>query len=578
MRCDEDIHLVDCQLKSSRLQAVRRNRFIVAIAMGTVLATTSLVLIEGSVTSAANVTKPSTHVQLGARLTDTTLGTGTQIETVDMLSSSLGFAVAAPANAGRGRFYLVRTTDLGNSWTVRGVLPLPSFVGPYGAGNEPAIHFVSAKVGYASMQNGPLYVTDAGGTTWFKVLIPGIWPTYVISGTTMSVVSDECKSPAPIYGPAKCPSFLSQFRIGTTTPIRTVAIPAAGPAGKWRAATALATVSPSSVVVSEGGNEGQHSSLLFTTDAGAKWRLLSDPCQEMMVDQLLTAIPSRWLLYCFMDGGMTQGTSKLWSSSNRGGSWSLVAHASQQGDDVGRIGDVSNTLYFNNQASTLYGALGGAAGGLEYSTDAGAHWAMTKIATSWYGGAPEYLSTFAATGAVFGVQNGPLYRTTNGTRWTELPPLPAGSYRGLSICTSKSGTQVSRSRTMTGIPGTTLDYPVVFTNDGATACYLNGIPNVESVSGLKRLSTGQLAYPEGVTGRGGFVVLKAHGGEASIVFESDADVGNVRSYCAPVTMHGISVRFAPPSAFFIPIPARPVCTGVSTIRNGGVVRGVVTWL
>ena len=131
---------------------------------------------------------------------------------------------------------------------------------------------------------------------------------------------------------------------------------------------------------------------------------------------------------------------------------------------------------------------------------------------------------------------------------------------------------------MTGIPGTTLDYPVVFTNDGATACYLNGIPNVESVSGPKRLSTGQLAYPEGVTGRGGFVVLKAHGGEASIVFESDADVGNVRSYCAPVTMHAISVRFAPPSAFFIPIPARPVCTGVSTIRNGGVVRGVVTWL
>jgi len=571
---------VSCVAMKSSLASILKRFALVSLI---VIATVTVDGVSGATNTAASLT-PS--VQRGTRLTDTTLGTGTQIVFVDMLSSALGYGVADISNAGRGWSYLVQTNDVGNSWTIRGVLPirmdevpLPGAYSSYTAGNAPVIHFVNAQVGYALAQNGPLYVTNDGGTSWSKVKVPGIWPSYVISGTTLSVVSDVCSSPIPTFGPALCPSDLSQFRVGATTPSSTIVIPALGPGGKRRAGVALASSTPVSVIVVEGGSEGTPSSLLETSSAGASWQLLSDPCGGLTVDGLFTSQPSRWLLHCFGDPGMSQGNSQLWSSRSGGKSWSIVVRGSQAGSDHSRIGDVENTLYFNTNHSMLYGALGGAAGGLEYSTDMGAHWSMTKISTNWYGGAPEYVSVFDTTAAIFGIVGGPQYKTLNGTTWTELPLLPAGKYKGKSICTTKEGTNVRLNPTMTGIPSTTLDFPVVFTNEGSVACYLNGVPSVQPVSGTKRFFIGGVAYPAGGNGRGGFVILKAHGGVASIVVASDRASYYPRSECAPKTMTGIRVGFASPSSFYLSIPNRPICTrSFSTIRNGGVVKGVVTWL
>lgn len=563
--------------KSLLESTLKRCVFVSLIAIATVM-------VDGVSGATNTATSRASSVQRGTRITDTTLGAGTQVVFVDMLSSALGYGVADISIAGRGWSYLVLTTDVGNTWTVRGALPirmdqvpLPEAYSSYSAVNAPVIHFVSAQVAYALAQNGPLYVTNDGGTSWSKVKVPGIWPSYVINGTTLSVVSDVCSRPVPAFGPLKCPSDLSQFRVGTTTPTRAVVIPAIGPAKAERAAVALASSTPASVIVVEGGGEGTPSSLLETSNAGANWQLLNNPCGGLMVDRLFTSQPSRWLLHCFGDPGMSQGSSQLWSSRNGGKTWSIVARASQGGSDHSQIGDVENTLYFNSNHSMLYGALGGAARGLEYSTDMGAHWSMTKILTNWYGGAPEYVSTFDTTSAIFGIVGGPQYKTVNGTTWTELPSLPAGKYKGKSICTTKEGTKVSLNPTMTGIPSTTLDFPVIFTNEGNAACYLNGWPSVQPVSGTKRISIGRAAYPAGGNGRGGFVILKAHGGVASIVVASD-QASYPRNYCAPKTMTGIQINFSPPSAFYLSTPKRSVCTGVSTVSNGGVVKGVVTWL
>ncbi len=528
---------------------------------------------------AGGTERSAPYDRFGTALTDTTLGTGTQIDTIDMLSSSLGFAVASPSNKGRGWFYLVQTTNLGDSWKVHGILPAPSYVGSYGFGVSPEIDFVNEMIGYTSSQDGSIYVTHNGGTSWSKMSIPGIWPTFVIAGDTISVVSDVCRGAAPAFGPLECPSELSQFHIGTTKPIRTTPIPALGQAGKWRGATAMASSTPESVVIAEGGREGTDSSLLSTSNAGETWNLLGDPCEGLNVNELLTSNPHRWLLYCFLDGGMNQGSSELWASTNGGESWSSVARANEvQGDDVGHIGDVDNTIYANGRGSILYGALGGAAGGLEYSTDGGARWILSPIRANLYGGSPEYVSTFGSTGAVFGILSGPQYRTLNGISWTELPALPAGKYEGHSICMAKRGTSVGLRASVTGIPATTIDFPVVFTNRGSSACYLNGIPTVQPVTGPKGRAVGPPAYPEGVNRRGGFVILKPDGGTASIVFEREETSSYPRSYCDPKSMRGITVHFAPPSSFYVKIPRGRVCTGASTVNAGGVVSGLISWL
>jgi photosystem II stability/assembly factor-like uncharacterized protein len=533
-------------------------------------------LSTGPLSATSNVA----HVTRGTPLTDTTLGAGTQIGVIDMLSSALGYAVASASASGKGkaRFYLVRTTNVGNSWTVLGVLPFAAFkaAAANGRWTVPSIHFVNPKVGYLSVTDGPLFVTDDGATTWSRVKTPGIWPTYEISANTMFVASDVCTGKIPAYGPLQCPSYLSQYRVGTTTPTQTSIIPGVG-VGKWRAAVVLDAPSSSTAVVVEGGTEGSQSSLLATDNAGASWRQLSNPCEGLMVDQLLTGAPDRWLLYCYMGGGMNQGSSELWRSSDGGGSWSIVAKSTEGGINIGGIGDVSNMLYLNNEG-TIYGAMGGAAGGLEYSTDLGAQWKRVAITTNIYGGASEYMSVFDAAGAIFGIQDGPQYRTSSGTKWSELPELPAGKYKGHSICTPRQGTTVRLHKAVTSIPAGTLDYPVVFTNEGEVACYLNGIPIAQPVTGPDRSPIGQAAYPAGSNGRGGFVILKAHGGIASIVLESDAAGDYPRSYCAPQTMRGLEVQFNPPGTFYVSMPRREVCSGVSTVRNSGVVAGVSTWL
>jgi hypothetical protein len=255
-------------------------------------------LVPGSPAYAAQSRTPAPYVRPGTSLTDTTLGLATTFGDVDMQSDSLGFAVAGPANTGRGWFYLIRTTNLGDSWRVVAPLPLPSYVGLYGWGNAPSINFVSPTVGYLSKYQGPLWVTTDGGLTWTKLSTPGIWPTYSISGDTMYVASDVCTKSTRDF-PEQCPSDLSQYRVGSVLPTRNVAIPDIG-AGKWRAARVLVAVTTKSVVVVEGGGE-QRSSLLTTTLAGDTWSRLVDPCKGLSVSQLLTPNLKDWLLTCFGD-------------------------------------------------------------------------------------------------------------------------------------------------------------------------------------------------------------------------------------------------------------------------------------
>jgi hypothetical protein len=545
---------------------LRRACLAVVVAAGSILASG----VTGAVTS---TTLKAPYVKPATPLTDTTLGTGTVIGGVDMLSNSLGFAMAAPIEKGRGWFYLVETTNLGKSWTVRAPLPTPPFVGIYGWGNEPSIDFVTPKIGYLSLYDGPLWVTDDDGSTWSKVLTPGIDPSYALGTDTMSVVSDLCSAPAS-ESPESCPSDLSQYRVGATSPYRTVRIPAIG-VGKWRAGEVLDALSSERVVIQE-GRDTPRSSLLSTSDAGAHWRHLDNPCKQLPISQLLITVRGGWQLTCFGDAAMTQGTSELWGSHDAGGAWRIVAQANEEGLDEGDIRDVSNTLYAGGQG-VLFAALGGATGGVEVSTDGGSYWTLANIATNLYGGAPETMSTFSARGAVVSVQSDAQFLTLNGATWTQLPTLPAGTYEGLSVCTEATGTKISLGTEEKGIPADVRDYPLVFTNDSDRACYLNGIPVVHSQRDGSRGSVGPAAYSETSNARGGFVILKAQGGRASVALGVQAAHSYPRRYCVPRTMNGLNVRFNS-STFDLRTPNWLVCHDIGMTSIEGIARGVENWV
>jgi hypothetical protein len=535
------------------------------------LAVTCVMVSMNGAGAAASTKLKAPYVRAGTRLTDTTLGAATTFGDVDMLNSSLGYAVAAPVNHGRGWFYLIRTTDLGDRWNVRAALPVHSFVGPYGWGDAPTIDFLSAEVGYLSLGDGALLVSNDGGLTWTKVDTPGTEESFALAGRTMSVVSDVC--PTRRSAVWRCPSDLSQYAVGATRAFRTAIIPALG-VGPWRAGYILASPIPSTVIVVEGRGM-QRSSLLETTNAGASWSRLSDPCEQLNINQLLVEKGGRWLLSCFQGGGMNQGDSELWDSFDGGGSWSIEAHASEGGASVGGIGDVSNTLY-QGGSGILFAALGGAAGGVEYSSDGGRQWRLANLALNIYGGAPELMSTFGATGAVVSAQNVASFVTRDAKTWRQLPELPAGTFEGLRVCAPKA-TKAVLGRRVTGVPASTLNFAVTFTNEGRVACYLNGIPAVQTVWGASRTPIGRASYQQTANKRGGFVVLRAKGGKASIALAIESVRTFPRSTCRSHDVDGVIVRFNSPATFHLSTPRWSVCRSYVSTGIEGITAGTINW-
>ena len=539
------------------------------VVLGTLLASTLVTLSSRPVVT-AGATSPG--VTPAAALTSTSLGLHTQIDSIDMVTATSGVAVARDATAGgRHRFYLARTTTAGTSWRVVGSLPYPPVTGATLTTN-PTLHFVSSSVGYVSMPTtGPVFVTTTGGRRWARVAIPGRWPTIAVGTSTVLVVGDRCSGPLPDYGPLQCPSAVSLYRAGHATPEATFAVPDVSPGG-WRAAVALALPAPATPIVREGGSQpGAPGILLESTNAGRTWYRLENPCGQLLIQQLLTPSPRRWLLSCFLDGGMEQGTNRLWASTDGGQHWTLLASSGEQRFYVGNIADTWNTLAVSGNGQKLFSAVGGAGGGVEASPD-GRHWTFARFNPQ-SGGAPEWIDTFGATGALFGAQLGTVWRTLDGVTWSALR-LPAGRYRGLSICTQGAGVHAAVGRTR-DVQGTAYR-TVVFTNQSHDSCYLSGVPNVQPVAGVSHSTVGPEATANSSVG-GGYVVLPARGGHASISLAMQRATSVPRGSCRVRSATGAVISFDPPSRFFVSSGGHPwpVCALVAMVQSTGVVPTTV---
>lgn len=542
--------------------------------LGLVLAMTGVFLLDSPATAehVSATTSSAPMVARGTFLSDTTLGTETQIQQIDMVSASLAYAVASRNNYSTNWLYLVISTDGAKTWRVVGALPVAPFEGQGYPGLEVTLNFVTASVGYVQESGGPIYVTVDAGVTWSLVITPGISPTMAVNSSRVVVTSDLCHGKIPYYGPLKCPSDLSTYALGATHATSTYAIHVASGVGPWRAAITLVAPSTSSAVVAENDTQpGGPVGVLVTVNSGESWRQIDNPCPQLLLQQILV-VRGRWLAYCFLGGGMSQGTSGLWSSTNTGTSWTPVNRANEGHNYRGDIGDIDQTLYAG--ATRLYSALGGAAGGFSFSDNGGQHWTPLHFPT-YLGGGEEFVSTFGASGVVLGDVGGPMYVAIDGTHFVRIGALPLGRYLGVDLCRANKGTTARLGEFTRGVAPQSFTAPIVFTNTSTTPCYLDAVPLVQPEVGHEGASqivtTGALT----IGGRDGFVYLPARGGTASATFEVLSTSQFPSVYCAPALMTSLSVLVYPSARFQVPTPAVTICTGEESTRNAGVVAGVV---
>jgi hypothetical protein len=193
------------------------------------------------------------------------------------------------------------------------------------------------------------------------------------------------------------------------------------------------------------------------------------------VSGLVATSSSTWFLYCSLDGGMHQGTNEVWSTIDGGGAWHLASEGSEENlpPNVGNIGPgMMDALTASRAGQTLW--LLGSVAGIDVSTDGGAHWVGEDLNT---GGYPTQIATVGATDAWVPVPGTGLYRTTDGTTWTQV----ASGGPGFAGPACGNG-QVTVSARSGGAGLGHVAEVLVFTNKSDMTCSLMGYPGVAALT------------------------------------------------------------------------------------------------
>jgi photosystem II stability/assembly factor-like uncharacterized protein len=511
----------------------------------------SVVMIAGFALTAATTVGAAQQWPL---LTNVSLGTGTQIDSVDFVSQFLGYGIASNSYEGSSThstepFFLVSTTDQGTRWRLGPRVPLPPAkgAGPY---RIPLVNFVTPSIGYVGEQEsvgGDVQVTTDAGAHWTKLQAPGVGEAFAVSGATAAVVTSSCRN-AEV---SNCSTRLSLFHDGSPTPYESHLLPPERVSGgDSELYPELTAISATTYIFVDGQSFGRPSTILETANSGATWRRIPDPCGKIQVNQLLAESTSRWLLACWQDEGMSQGPGSLWHTTNSGFNWSSIRDTVHSGIGLTNTGVDASVLSYSNDYRIIYGTVYSPAGGLEYSVDGGRRWTFEPDPDMNDGGAAESLATFGSSGAVLDELHGVLFRTLNGTTWTALPGLLPGRFRGNPVCVAGT-VSVSESGRVRDLGGwrESLD----FTNNSGHACYLYGTPALQKVAGPTRSKVG---WPSQYLGDYSteYVTLSALGGMASVKLQIFPAGKTPSSGCHKTTVKGVTASFGPGSVFYIPMP------------------------
>ena len=498
------------------------------------------------------------HLKHQGTLTNTSLGGYTQIDQIDMLSPTMGYALAThPFGAGHFAFYLVRTTDLARTWTLQSRRIFvqnypPRFSDEFEAESDPPMDFVSPEVGYVAGPNNVIYMTTNAGGSWSRLSLSG---SYGITSEGVTVVSSLCTHSGTTS--ESCVNTISEFPLGSTVPEHSSRIPNP-PSHSLQ--TALLAAGPGSTDVVNLSSDALSSgtSLLVTKNGGDTWQPLANPCAGQLIEQLSVSPTGDWLLSCIHDEGMSQGPARVFLSSNEGTSWRTV---------LNELHGTTLYYYFGENARTIFAASTNPAGGLGISTNGGRTWSdLESLGNT--GGAPESVSVLGPTSALYQVYQGPIYVTRNDRTWTLVPPLPAGEYHGVPICTSDDTTVHLHRVTSGGLHYGYLD----FTNEAHSSCYLYGVPQLQPLNSSGH-AVGPVITTDINSSDGDFLVLSANGGPVNVDFQANQGY-NSNSHCDARRASAVRIEFAPSSVFRLSLPSRTlVCTTFQSIFANQVAAG-----
>lgn len=333
---------------------------------------------------------------------------------LQMFSPAIGVGVVRVRGA---HAYLAETSDGAATWQPLGALP-HSLALP--AVPPPRIVFVHPAEGYVlDPENGEIFFTADAGTRWAPLSVPGRATQIARGGRWLWVTTSVCAADTQI--PAFCASDLVRLDFGSTKASAVTTVPTIGPVRRahhhapW-AATVLARPSATAAVYLEGG-EGGPTSLLETPNGGRSWHLLADPCKHLVPTALATPPGGPWTLYCSLDGGMNQGTNKIFTSRRDGTGWRLVAAADARGRlHVGRVTDeMAFRIVASGDGSLLW--LFSTVGPVSVSGDGGRRWHQMRTVE---GGFDSSFSTAGSVDAWIAQPGKGIFRTLDGRHWQLL--------------------------------------------------------------------------------------------------------------------------------------------------------------
>jgi photosystem II stability/assembly factor-like uncharacterized protein len=289
------------------------------------------------------------------------------VAAIQMFTATRGVAIATFWNKSFTTIensYLTTTVNGGTSWRITGVLPTGSW-DPRGQGTE-QFAFVSPREGYIAQPapRGPLF-TSNGGRTWQSVAFAGESTSLSLSKGDVVVSAERC--PTGSVGTNRCVTHLGTFPLGSLTPTSDTVIPSLL-AGSTKVTPRVLALSGST------GLAVEDSAIIATSDSGASWRRVTNPCPGEGPGEVQLASDSRWYMLCGRGVGMMKAYNWLYKTADSGRTWTLVAKGSPlRNVGAGNIGPYAvNAFGVSSDGQEMW--INGGPGFLEVSSDGGRQW------------------------------------------------------------------------------------------------------------------------------------------------------------------------------------------------------------
>jgi photosystem II stability/assembly factor-like uncharacterized protein len=330
------------------------------------------------------------------------------VTAIQMFTPTRGVAIATFWNKNFTTIensYLTSTMNGGTSWRITGVLPTGSW-SPSVLGAE-QIAFVSAREGYVARPapRGPLF-TSNGGRTWQSVAFSGESPSMSLSKGDLVVSAERC--PTGLVGTNRCVTYLGIFPLGSRTPSSDTVVPSL--------LAGSAKVTPQVLALSGSiGLAVEDSTLIATSNSGASWRQVANPCPGEGPGEVQLASDSRWYMLCGRGVGMMKAYNWIYKTADSGRTWTLVAKGSPlRNDGDGYIGYSVNAFGVSSDGQEMW--IDGGPGFLQVSSDGGRQWQFAGTIGAKTNVTGPY---FASVGheVWMPIEFGGLVRATNASSW-----------------------------------------------------------------------------------------------------------------------------------------------------------------